>query len=153
MPIIYLHTQVTFAPLAGLEVQSTRVQGGVLVVGVRLSVNLSERPIEHVVGQRRTLLEEMAQGMELEVRAAVSATGGFVNEGVERFKQLLKMGPLSMDASYYNDDEHFAAAVQRTLELKRSQVWRACSMPRPKRRHHVSIQLVQFTTHYSPPPP
>ena len=42
-------SEVTFAPLAGLEVQSTRVQGGVLIVEVRLSVNLSERPIEQVL--------------------------------------------------------------------------------------------------------
>ena len=41
-------SEVTFGPLAGLEVQSTRVQGGVLVVEVRLSVNLSEGPIEQV---------------------------------------------------------------------------------------------------------
>ena len=33
-----------------------------------------------VVAQRRTLLEEMAQGMELEVRAAVPTSGSFVNE-------------------------------------------------------------------------
>lgn len=36
--------------------------------------------------------------------------------------QLLMAGPLSMGASFYNNDEHFASAVQRTLELKRDQV-------------------------------
>ena len=43
--------EVTFGPLTGLEVQSTRVVGGVLVVEVSLAVNLAERPIEQVVGQ------------------------------------------------------------------------------------------------------
>ena len=30
-------------------------------------------------------------------------------------------GPLKEEASFYNTDEHFASAVQRTLELKRDQ--------------------------------
>uniref|UniRef100_A0A7S3BLJ3 Uncharacterized protein n=1 Tax=Haptolina ericina TaxID=156174 RepID=A0A7S3BLJ3_9EUKA len=116
-------SEVTFAPLSGLEVQSTRVEGSVLVVELRLSVNHFERPIEQIVGQRQTLLGEMAREMELEVRAsAVNTAGGFVNTGVEVFKRLLREGPLREQPSYYNTDENFAAAVQEVLLLKRSQV-------------------------------
>ena len=37
-----------FAPLTGIEVQSTRVEGTVLVVGVGLSVNLASLTIDQV---------------------------------------------------------------------------------------------------------
>ena len=37
-----------FAPLAGFELQSTRIEGGILVAEVRLSVNLNALTIEQV---------------------------------------------------------------------------------------------------------
>ena len=40
--------EILFNPLTGLEVHSTRVEGGVLVVVVRLSVNLASATIEQV---------------------------------------------------------------------------------------------------------
>ena len=46
--------EVLFAPLTGLEVQRTRVEGRALVVDVRLSVNLQARTIEQVVAKMQT---------------------------------------------------------------------------------------------------
>ena len=49
----YSHeAEILFAPLTGLEVQATRVQGSVLVVGVSLSVNLSSLTIEQARARR-----------------------------------------------------------------------------------------------------
>ena len=45
-----LRLQVCFPPLTGLGVECTRVDGSVLVVNVRLSVNLGQ-PIERVVAK------------------------------------------------------------------------------------------------------
>ena len=42
--------QVCFPPLTGLGVEGTRVDGSVLVVNVRLSVNLGQ-PIERVIAK------------------------------------------------------------------------------------------------------
>ena len=45
--------EILFAPLTGLEVQSTRVEGSVMVVEVRLSVNQSSLTIGEVIAKMR----------------------------------------------------------------------------------------------------
>ena len=42
--------EILFAPLTGLEVRLTRIEGSVLVVTVALSVNLASLTIEQVIG-------------------------------------------------------------------------------------------------------
>ena len=42
-------SEVLFAPCCGFEVENTRVEGSVLVVNVRVSVNLLASTIEQVV--------------------------------------------------------------------------------------------------------
>jgi hypothetical protein len=54
-----------FAPLTGLEALGTRIDGSVLVIEARLSVNLNAQTIEEVVGKRRKLLLGMADSMEV----------------------------------------------------------------------------------------
>jgi hypothetical protein len=53
--------EILFAPLAGLEVQDTRVEDDILVVQVRASVNLVSATIEQVVGRRFKLVQECAR--------------------------------------------------------------------------------------------
>ena len=60
--------EILFGPLTGLEVMGTRIEGSVVVLEVRLSVNLSALTIEQVVSKRRKLLLDMARGMRVEVR-------------------------------------------------------------------------------------
>jgi hypothetical protein len=45
-----------FAPLTGIEVQSTQIEGAVLVIEARLSINLNALTIEQVVSRRRKLI-------------------------------------------------------------------------------------------------
>jgi hypothetical protein len=56
-----------FAPLTGLELQSSRVEGSVLVIEARLSVNMAAATIEQVVGKRRGMLGAMAHSIEAEL--------------------------------------------------------------------------------------
>jgi len=63
--------EILFAPLTGLEVQSTRVHGSVLVVGVSLSVNLSSLTIEQVIAKRKELVSDAADGAVLQTRSRV----------------------------------------------------------------------------------
>ena len=51
--------EILFAPLTGIEVQAKRIEGAVLVVAVRLSVNLTAQTIEQVVGKRKKMLADM----------------------------------------------------------------------------------------------
>jgi len=112
--------EILLPPLTGLELLSTRVDGGVLVVTCRPSINLANQPIEMVVSRRLKLLNDMAVGMQVELSAAAARSGmGMVsNQGIERFNKLLREGPLACDAQYYNDDESFACALRRMLDLK-----------------------------------
>ena len=50
------------APLTGIEVRSTRVDGAVLVVEVALSINLAPLTIEQVFGKRKKVLQDIVPG-------------------------------------------------------------------------------------------
>ena len=65
-------SEILFAPMTGLEVLGTRVEGGVIVVETRLSVNLSALTIEQVVSRRRKLCMDMNASMALELMHEVN---------------------------------------------------------------------------------
>ena len=114
-----------FAPLTGLEVQGVTVEGTVLVVEARLSVNLNALTIEQVVGARKKMLEDMVPGLEGEVRQALDVEGIANAEGSRWVAGLLRPaleaegGALSHPTDWYNDDERLAAAMQQMLDAKR----------------------------------
>ena len=53
--------EIIFAPCTGLEVQSTRVEGGVLVVTASLSVPHGIPTIEQTISKRKRIVEEMSR--------------------------------------------------------------------------------------------
>lgn len=55
--------ELLFAPLAGLEVQSTRVEENVLIVSVSLSVNLMSATLDQVISKRKKVVEDMVTHM------------------------------------------------------------------------------------------
>ncbi len=63
--------EILFAPLTGLEVVGSRVDGGTLVAEMRLSVNLNSLTIEQVVSKRRKIVKEMCENMKSELRLEV----------------------------------------------------------------------------------
>jgi hypothetical protein len=65
-----------FNPLTGLEVQSTRIEGAVMVVSVKLSVNLTSLTIEQVIGKRKKMLNDMVPGLRGELRADLATMNG-----------------------------------------------------------------------------
>ncbi len=76
-------------------------------------------PIDHVVSKRLRLLQQMAQGMQLEVSTAAAASGSAPKVGLDRFNKLLRDGPLACEAEKYNEDARFAAALSQMLEIQR----------------------------------
>ena len=52
-----------FLPLTGLEQQGTRVDGSVMAADVKLSVNLTAMTIEQVISKRKTVVENMCDGV------------------------------------------------------------------------------------------
>ena len=114
--------EILFAPLTSMEVRDTRVEGCVLIVHVRPSINLSAQTIENVIGRRRKLLIDMCDGMEAEVRSAVAESQGLVNVAANWLQQELKRsgedpGPLDLAAQELNEDAVFGEAVQVLLQF------------------------------------
>eukprot|EP00966_Prymnesium_polylepis_P174211 4030738-Prymnesium_polylepis.1 len=117
----YPHEAETlFAPLTGLEVQSTRVQGSVLVVGVGLSVNLTALTIDQVLAKRKKIVESAVDGAALEARAAVLASEApeFAEAAEDSVRMVTEGGLLSREAEWFNDDVNLSWAVDRVVKVK-----------------------------------
>ena len=134
--------EILFSPLAGLEVRDTRVEGGTLVVGCRLSVNLTDEATDKIVSKRLKLLREMASGMRTELSAAAAASGAPLPSSLddaracnvarvisERFTTLLRDGALSFAPESYNVDERFFEAVRSLMMLKKEMLTAVAALP------------------------
>ena len=60
--------EVLLPPLTGLEALEHSVEGGVLVIQSRLSLNMAAHTLEQVLSRRRKMLLDMVSGIELELR-------------------------------------------------------------------------------------
>ena len=65
--------EVLLPPLTGLEALEHSVEGGVLVIQSRLSLNMAAHTLEQVLSRRRKMLMDMAKGIELELRDALGS--------------------------------------------------------------------------------
>ena len=60
--------EILFAPLLGMEVQHTRVNGNTLVVQLRLTVNLTALSLEEQLCKRKRLVHQMCDSLRDELR-------------------------------------------------------------------------------------
>ena len=65
-------SEVLFSPLLGVEVLGTAVEGGVLVVQIRLTVNVTALTLEQQLSKRRRLVQQMCDNITLELRSELS---------------------------------------------------------------------------------
>ena len=118
--------EIVFNPLTGLEVCGRRVEGSVLIIEVRLSVNLTSLTIEQVIGKRKKMLQDMVFGLEAEVRQALHTEGLATPYGTEKVlgwfhkdveKHVLDP-PRGHPPERYNSDEQLVDALQEMLQAK-----------------------------------
>ena len=98
--------EVLLPPLTGIEALTSDVEGHMLVIHSRLSLNLAAQTLEQVLSRRRKMLMDMAKGIELEVREALPEK--HVALAITILKNALKYGPLNQDPEWYNNDDNFA---------------------------------------------
>ena len=67
--------EILFAPLAGLEVRKTHVEGRILVVEVHANINLTAQTIEQVVSKRHGLISNMGENIKAELHADLARDG------------------------------------------------------------------------------
>ena len=66
-------SEVLFSPLLGVEVLGTAVEGGVLVVQIRLTVNVTALTLEQQLSKRRRLVQQMCDNITLELKSELSS--------------------------------------------------------------------------------
>ena len=111
--------EILLAPLAGVEMEGSSVDGATLVVRLRLSVNLLSQTIERVIARRRHLLLEMRDSIESEVLLEMRARGIHDPRPIQWMRALSAVdGPLTKPPEHYNDDAQFEQAVHAVLQCK-----------------------------------
>lgn len=66
--------EVLLPPLTGIEALTSDVDGSMLVIHSRLSLNLAAQTLEQVLSRRHKMLMDMAYGIELELRDMLKDT-------------------------------------------------------------------------------
>jgi len=110
--------EVLLPPLTGIEALTSDVEGSMLVIHSRLSLNLSAQTLEQVLSRRRKMLMDMANGIELELREALSETVYPLARKI--LKKALEYGAYSNPPEWFNNDDNFAKVMQETLYLQRT---------------------------------
>ena len=108
--------EVLLPPLTGIEALNLEVDGSMLVIHSRLSLNLASHTLEQVLSRRRKMLMDMVSGIELEMRDSLGES--LVGFGIGVLKKALAYGPLTKDPEWFNDDENFAMTMSQTLQLQ-----------------------------------
>uniref|UniRef100_A0A7S2D976 Uncharacterized protein n=1 Tax=Haptolina brevifila TaxID=156173 RepID=A0A7S2D976_9EUKA len=112
--------EILFAPLTGIEVQSTRIDESIMVVEVRPSINLNALTIEQVIGKRCKLVRDWRDNILSEIREGMAGSG-FEEVAPEAFElELAKEHVLTHPAEWYNDDGNFRDVVNFMLQAKRT---------------------------------
>ena len=108
--------EVLLPPLTGLEALDHTVEGGVLVIQSRLSLNMAAHTLEQVLSRRRKMLMDMCSGIELELRDQLDEKLSTL--GIKMLNLALQFGPFSKPTEWFNDDENFAQVMSSTLRLQ-----------------------------------
>ena len=108
--------EVLLPPLTGIEALSVEVEGSMLVLHSRLSLNLASLTLEQVLSRRRKMLMDMVSGIELELRDQLGEQLFFFGRSL--LQRALAYGPLSKDPEWFNDDENFSYVMQQVLHLQ-----------------------------------
>ena len=130
--------EILFAPLLGMEVMRTRVDGGVLIVMLRLTVNLTALSLEQQLSKRKRLVHQMCEALRDDLKydqthdqawealallrrgtdgwcgheASFSTLDGLLNAASDH------------DADYYNDDQAWGDAIAASVAAsQRVQAW------------------------------
>ena len=108
--------EVLLPPLTGLEALEHSVEGGVLVIQSRFSLNMAAHTLEQVLSRRRKMLMDMCLGIELELRDQLDERLGTL--AIKILNLSLQFGPFAKPTEWFNDDENFAQVMSSTLRLQ-----------------------------------
>ena len=105
--------EVLFPALTGLEMQDSRVEDGVLVVSLRVSINLTALPIEQTLARMKRSHLDLCDLMLHDLNAVVPNS---VLVGLSS----LRDQAASRDAEWFNLSSHFRDATHAALDARQS---------------------------------
>jgi len=114
--------EVLMPPLTAIEALGTRVEGGILVVDARLSLNLLALTLDQVVSKRRKVVQDMSEQLKLGLTNKICrsakqdwdaffASTGKTREGVEAFLSEWLHSISSREPELYNEDAMLGGAI------------------------------------------
>ena len=110
--------EILFAPLTGMEVRGSRVEGAVQIYEVVLTVNMLSLTIDEVIGKRQKLLKEIVGLAKQDVTNDLD--GLEPERGVAKLDQsIAEKGFLTKDSMWYNEADNFETAVVGIGKAKR----------------------------------
>lgn len=130
--------EILFAPLSGLEVQSSRVDGSVVVLEMRLSVNLASLTMEQVMSKRRKVVQDMCKQLIERRFAEIQKDGDWqqicasVGKGADNVASYLRalLDPIAgRETTFYNQDAQLGCAINDAVK----QAGRVASWPQKLR--------------------
>jgi len=106
--------EILFGPLTGIEVQGTRVEGAVVVIEARLSVNLNALTIEQVISKMLRSHTSLLDSLLAKLRFCGSPDGCL--------QPLLDLRHASKarGREFFNEPSLFVGATQEALDAKRA---------------------------------
>jgi hypothetical protein len=113
--------EVLLPPLTGIEALTSDVDGSMLVIHSRLSLNMQAQTLEQVLSRRRKMLMDMAKGIELELRDSLTDEALY-KVALKILRRSLEYGAYSHLPEWFNNDDNFARVMQETLYLQRTLV-------------------------------
>ena len=105
-----------FPPLTGIEAVGADVDGQMLKLTCRLSVNLSAQTLDQVLSRRRKMLKDMARGIELELHEQLKDDPALVETSTKLLGKAFEYGAMDHDVSWFNDDDNFAQVMQEAFK-------------------------------------
>ena len=118
--------EVLLPPLTGLEAIGSSVEGKLLSIHSRLSLNLSAQTLEQVLSRRRKMLMDMATGIEFELRETLG-DGSLYKTALRILRRALAYGALAQTPEWfsklcgpalYDPATHGAHTVARALPMR-----------------------------------
>ena len=114
-----------WAPLTGLEVQRSRVEGHVLIIEARPTINLNALTLEQVVSKRRKIVRDMADQLVLRATSVAAREATWAELRDARPQLSLQVASCLRSAldelsgrepEHFNDDERLGESIRRAVD-------------------------------------
>ena len=109
--------EVTFAPLTGLEVLRTRVEGSVIVITLRPNINLNALTLSQVIGKYKKLIGDLCSNIRVDFKHYLSSSAPPMS--ARQFETMMSVFDALKDHIAGNEPQYYNAGanLRNSLDL------------------------------------